>query len=91
MASYDPHNIDETGKMKITPLFFDIPLKGELEDTNSTAAVAVLAKKEINPTSVNVKTIIGRRYLNTNENVHLLIGVLDHTRHDPNSTLNPKS
>jgi hypothetical protein len=26
LASYDPHQIDITGKMDITPLFFDIPL-----------------------------------------------------------------
>jgi len=52
--------------MKIIPLFFDIPLKGELENSNSTAAVAVLAKKELNSLDQNVKTIIGRRYLKTN-------------------------
>jgi hypothetical protein len=66
LASYDPHNIDGTGKMSITPLYFGVPLKGELADTNSTAAVATLARKEMTSTSINVKTIMGRRYLNTN-------------------------
>jgi len=45
----------------------------------------------LNTTSVNIKTPIGRRYLTTNQNLHLLIGVLDHTRHDASSTLDPRS
>ena len=46
---------------------------------NSTAAVAALARSVTNTTDVNIKTIIGRRYLRTNQNVHLLVGVLDHS------------
>ena len=89
VGKYDKHFIEQNKGMDIIPIYFDHPLKGEVQTSNSSTASAVisLAQKVMEVSTTNTKSIVGRRWLSPQEHVSLMFGVLDAKKHDVNTTI----
>lgn len=90
VGKYNKYSVEQNKGMDVIPVYFDHPLRGEVSTTNSSSASAViaLAQKVMDVSSVNTKSIIGRRWLKPKEGIDLMFGVLDHSKWDVNTTIN---